>query len=1096
MTLPADLRFDPSEPINGDISYVNIDISPLQFNSSYKFQFQWIFQDPKLNELVGNTFSNIYNYKSPSENAPLKPAAPTLYWNNGFLGISWNGQSSVVGMPLLGYKQVNIWIKGPGFGDGNTYTKTAHFFTSSGFKSIPLGPGVYYVKLQAETILGTLSEFSDEVSTVSYKPPKPVSGVNAEWIIDTLKISFTFDTTEADSDTNSNAYASYFKIILTNKTGTIVSRIFYSPVNKSSSAQLFYLTPELNKSNFGLFATQFDLTIQVVDSFGNVSTVVPQTSLTYVTPLSVPVITVDKRILGYTVSYISPAANLPFDQIYIYESTDGGTTYNQVAQGKTNPIIVNTTNTTPRKVKAKFFDSNGLSTAESSPPQDVTPDSAFSADTQAPVPPTAGLTATSGIDTTGTLGFNGFINLSWTAVADASLRGYRIRFRPQTTPASSYSYVDAPGTGATYRISGLAVGSTTTPIVYEIGIASYDEFNNTSVDGSQQPLYTSFANQSIGGTPAITDYITAGNFQFGQGVDPTNTTGVGGIKRGLFFDSSNYWLLNASNSARLKVGGATSNYLLWDGSDFVIDGDLRARKGNFSGNVTIAPGGSLMSFATPPTVNNITGVAYTATTATYTATSHGYVAGDRIFVSGTAPDSFNGYFTVLASPAPTPNNFSVSNTTNVAPTKQTGTVIKASGTGFVLSKDGIKFNSSTATDVTTIDAATGKLSTSSATIGGWDVTDSQIKKNGIELNSSGTIIANNAAYYVGIKPQVSTASDIVLWAGQSANGSTANFKVEAGGTLRATGAVISGTFTVTGGNAATTDQLNLKANTSDVNTLLDAKLNDSSNFIKNAIKQVTSINGNGIAITAGSGYTINADGVVTYTTGGYLILNSNGIVGGVAAAGVANDKFTINASTGAAVFKGTLTAPDGDIGGWSIGADALSKGTVSLSSSGTNGQLVVGSTNGNYIKISSDGIQVGNTTFGNANFRVNTAGDVTANSYTLSAGTGAGADFIKSDGTFKLAGGKIDYGVTAADTLTIKDTKFVLGIESDENGTMGDTTVVQSNTSKQLTTGRALFYGGTVDPNTPTLITSRAQHNGGSQGSTEFVKGDLWLQRA
>jgi hypothetical protein len=198
-----------------------------------------------------------------------------------------------------------------------------------------------------------------------------------------------------------------------------------------------------------------------------------------------------------------------------------------------------------------------------------------------------GMSTSPGIDTSGTLGFNGYINLSWAAVTESSLRGYRIRFTTDTSNPV-YSYVDYPidqtnipsGT-LSYKLAGLAVGAT-----YKIAIATYDQYNNTSTN------YISFSDTTITGTPAITDYITAGNFQLGVGVDPTNATGISGTKRGLYFDSSNYWFLNALNSARLKVGGSTSNYILWDGTKFTIDGDITARGGSFSGNVALTTSGS------------------------------------------------------------------------------------------------------------------------------------------------------------------------------------------------------------------------------------------------------------------------------------------------------------------------------------------------------------------------------------------------------------------------------------------------------------------------------------------------------------------------
>jgi hypothetical protein len=182
------------------------------------------------------------------------------------------------------------------------------------------------------------------------------------------------------------------------------------------------------------------------------------------------------------------------------------------------------------------------------------------------------VTISSGIDTSGYLGFNAYADISWPAVSDTTLRGYRIRFRTGTDP---YSYVDSPGTGTSYRLGGLAIGAT-----YEVAVATYDHLNNTSSS------YVSGSNVTVTGTPSVSNYIEGGPFQFGVGVGGVSTN------KGLYFDASNYWYVNASNSARLKVGGSTSNYLLWDGSTFAIDGNITARGGSFSGNVAMTSTGA------------------------------------------------------------------------------------------------------------------------------------------------------------------------------------------------------------------------------------------------------------------------------------------------------------------------------------------------------------------------------------------------------------------------------------------------------------------------------------------------------------------------
>lgn len=183
------------------------------------------------------------------------------------------------------------------------------------------------------------------------------------------------------------------------------------------------------------------------------------------------------------------------------------------------------------------------------------------------------VTTSGGIDTSGYLGFNAYADISWSAVSDTTLRGYRIRF--SNDGGTTYSYVDSPGTGTSYRLGGLAIGST-----YQIAVATYDHLNNTSSS------YISGSNVTVTGTPSVSNYIAGGPFQFGVGVGGTSTN------KGLYFDSSNYWYVNASNSARLKLGGSTSNYLYWDGSTFTIDGNITARGGSFSGNVAMTATGA------------------------------------------------------------------------------------------------------------------------------------------------------------------------------------------------------------------------------------------------------------------------------------------------------------------------------------------------------------------------------------------------------------------------------------------------------------------------------------------------------------------------
>jgi hypothetical protein len=353
-------------------------------------------------------------------------------------------------------------------------------------------------------------------------------------------------------------------------------------------------------------------------------------------------------------------------------------------------------------------------------------------------PNVTSVSATGGIDSTGYLGFNAYADISWTAVTTGGIRGYRIRF--SNDAGTTYSYVDSPGSGTTYRLGGLAVGAT-----YKIAVATYDEYNNTSTS------YVSLSpDLKVDGTPSVTSYITAGPFEFGVGVGSVATN------KGLYFDSSNYWYINASNSARLKVGGSTSNYLLWDGSEFVIDGNLSARKGTFRGNVSIISGGSIYS-----------GTLYTAADQ----------IADPLNISGTI-----------------------------------------NGAGYILNSSGLTFNSASIKGITTIDATTGKITTQSALIGSWDVNASTLFKTTaagtLSLNSSdATITANSTGYTSGVG--VPDGNNIVMWAGASK--ATSPFRVYKDGSVYASSLTIDGSTGFATTTALSTG-LGTKIGASDVNS--------------------------------------------------------------------------------------------------------------------------------------------------------------------------------------------------------------------------------------------------------------------------------------
>jgi hypothetical protein len=332
----------------------------------------------------------------------------------------------------------------------------------------------------------------------------------------------------------------------------------------------------------------------------NASNLIPGTrSPNFVVTLQTPDLTqpvtnlvVTPSLLSYGVNWTlidkALAANKWLIDIQIYESLTGAFAGEEylVWNGNGNSATILVSNTANRWIRVDTRDQDYRKKSVSFGPfKAIDP---IVVDTTGPANVTS-VTAESGIDTSGYLGFNAYANISWPAVTGGGIRGYRIRFSNDS--GATYSYVDSPGTGTTYKLAGLVIGST-----YKIAVATYDEYNNTSSS------YVSGPDVTVTGTPSVTNFIKGGDFEFGVGVGSVATN------KGLYFDASNYWYINAANSARLKVGGSTSNYLLWDGSTFAVDGNITARGGQFSGNIFMSTtGASIYSGTIDATTGNLTG---------------------------------------------------------------------------------------------------------------------------------------------------------------------------------------------------------------------------------------------------------------------------------------------------------------------------------------------------------------------------------------------------------------------------------------------------------------------------------------------------------
>jgi hypothetical protein len=599
---------DPTQTKSSDGKYIDLVFTGFIPDTDYGLTFAWVYEDPKLG-ISGE--SPVFDFTTIPEPdlAPPKFTENDLDAINSILYINWNGKDATNSdYPEGKLKQVNVWIKGGDFGEeykqyGTSFTKAGQIQINATQKS------TYCVKLQAEgTTVGKFSEFSPEFCITLLKQPKAVYDIRHEWDkTGNLTVFWKFDPTLKDG-TNDNTLADSFALQLVDdandKDGT-----WWTAVEKEKIPPLEQKIPisaDQLKGVFGqvsAFQTNYDAFIYVRDKNLQISLVTGYQVTMYVDPLTPPVISATKGPLSYNVSFTN---NSEFDRIYIEDSTNNGVTWVDRGSSSSNPAYISAGNSLSRQVRARFSKIRGGLTGYSNTVT-VTPDPLVSLNDEAPNPPGA-VSGTSGIDNSGSIGFNGFINFTWTPDSQSSnVRGYRIRFRPYkaSAPFEEWSYVDSPGTATKYRLTGLAVGTT-----YEIAVGSFNEFNKESV------TYTSGTNVTVSGTPFIGTNVTTsgyfgansgndvGEFRFGYAVEPG--------KRGIRFNDDNYWYIDSNASAAFKLGGDAENYIQWNGQAFIVQGDLRAKKGNFSGHVEIKSGGSLWSATGGMNANqsNITGAGY------------------------------------------------------------------------------------------------------------------------------------------------------------------------------------------------------------------------------------------------------------------------------------------------------------------------------------------------------------------------------------------------------------------------------------------------------------------------------------------------------
>ena len=137
--------------------------------------------------------------------------------------------------------------------------------------------------------------------------------------------------------------------------------------------------------------------------------------------------------------------------------------------------------------------------------------------------------------------------------------------------------------------------------------------------------------------------------------------------------------------------------------------------------------------------------------------------------------------------------------------------------------------------------------------------------------------------------------------------------------------------------------------------------------------------------------------------------------------------------------------------------------------------------------------KAGNLTATNADITGTIRGSEVIGSTVWIGANANSTDYINWNGDFSLGHGIMVYNAATdvfeinPENLPYSQFKIKMNIVSNEDGTFGDSTVVQ-DANGYLTTGRAFYYGGNNYP-------EGATYRSTSQGGRAFVTGDIWLSR-
>jgi hypothetical protein len=462
---------------------------------------------------------------------------------------------------------------------------------------------------------------------------------------------------------------------------------------------------------------------------------------------------------------------------------------------------------------------------------------------------------------------------------------------------------------------------------------------------------------NFGGWTIGNTNISGGNIT----IDSSTNNGYIATGQTGYNTGTGFWVGSVSGTAKLSVGNSAGNYLTWDGSSLSIKGSITL--------VNTIPSGSVSGLGALATQNSvaygdITGtkppsnadVTLNAINGSLTLTGGGLVlasGGASIRGGQTAYNTGTGFWLG-----------DVSGTTKFSLGNPSGNYIAWDGSSLSIKGTISLVNTIPNTSVSGL----GSLSTQNSVAYG-DITGTKPPSNAdvtlnaiqgsLTLTGGGLVLASGGASLRGGQTDYNTGNG--FWIGDvggtskfSIGNPSGNYVTWDGSTL-SVGGTISSASTI-GGRSGTDIASAINSGGVISNSGLNNKLNVSSGVILSSF----SFEGSNYAGALKAGdITWNTSGAITGGSG--IVINAKGIIG--AAAGVPT--FSIDSATGAATFGGNLSAPSGNIGGFTIGASQLYTGSKSTFGSNNAG-----------VYVGNDGIALGE----NSPFKVTSAGVLTATS--------------------------------------------------------------------------------------------------------------------